>query len=63
MGRLRRKRIHKNIKDIKKKYRTRRKTKDIRPACSCAVRSVSLVYFLDSPHSCVALAHVLGQDP
>eukprot|EP00047_Mylnosiga_fluctuans_P011268 m.20339 g.20339 ORF g.20339 m.20339 type:complete len:142 (+) comp3523_c0_seq1:1752-2177(+) len=29
MGRLRRKRIHKNIKDIKKKYRTRRKTKDL----------------------------------
>ena len=29
MGRLRRKRMHKNIKDIKKKYRTRRRTKDI----------------------------------
>ena len=29
MGRLRRKRIHKNIKDQKKKYRTKRRTKDI----------------------------------
>lgn len=29
MGRLRRKRMHKNIKDIKKKYRTRRRMKDI----------------------------------
>jgi bud site selection protein 20 len=29
MGRLRRKRTHKNIKDIKKKFRTRRRTKDI----------------------------------
>ena len=29
MGRLRRKRMHKNIKDQKKKYRTRRRTKDI----------------------------------
>ncbi|XP_065912604.1 zinc finger protein 593-like isoform X2 [Dysidea avara] len=29
MGRLRRKRMHKNIKDIKRKFRTRRRTKDI----------------------------------
>ena len=29
MGRLRRKRMHKNIKDQKKKYRTKRRTKDI----------------------------------
>ena len=29
MGRYRRKRMHKNIKDIKKKYRTKRRTKDI----------------------------------
>ncbi|EDV18592.1 uncharacterized protein TRIADDRAFT_34957 [Trichoplax adhaerens] len=29
MGRVRRKRVHKNIKDIKKKARTRHKTKDI----------------------------------
>ncbi|XP_065837875.1 zinc finger protein 593-like [Oscarella lobularis] len=29
MGRLRRKRVHKNIKDTKKKFRTRRRTKDI----------------------------------
>lgn len=29
MGRLRRKRMHKNIKDIKKKYRTKRRTKDL----------------------------------
>lgn len=30
MGRpLRRKRMHKNIKDLKKKYRTRRRTKDL----------------------------------
>ena len=29
MGRLRKKRMHKNIKDKKKKYRTRRRTKDI----------------------------------
>ena len=30
MGRYRRKRMHKNIKDIKKKYRTKRRTKVIR---------------------------------
>lgn len=29
MGRYRRKRIHKNVKDIKKKYRTKRRTKDL----------------------------------
>ena len=29
MGRLRRKRMHKNDKDLKKKYRTRRRTKDL----------------------------------
>ena len=29
MGRLRRKRVHKESKDIKKKYRTRRRTKDL----------------------------------
>lgn len=29
MGRLRRKRMHKDTKDIRKKYRLRRKTKDI----------------------------------
>lgn len=29
MGRVRRKRMHKNIKDIKKKARTRRRIKDI----------------------------------
>ncbi len=29
MGRYRRKRMHKNVKDIKKKYRTKRRTKDI----------------------------------
>ena len=27
MGRYRRKRMHKNIKDIKKKYKTKRRTK------------------------------------
>lgn len=29
MGRLRRKRMHKNDKHLKKKYRTRRRTKDL----------------------------------
>ena len=29
MGRLRRKRVHKNIKDFKKKCRTRKRTKDL----------------------------------
>ncbi|OMH83367.1 Zinc finger protein [Zancudomyces culisetae] len=29
MGRLRRSRVHKNIKDISKKYRTKRRTKDL----------------------------------
>lgn len=29
MGRLRRKRMHKNDKHLKKKYRTRNKTKDL----------------------------------
>lgn len=29
MGRLRRKRMHKPTKDVKKKYRTRRRTKDL----------------------------------
>ena len=29
MGRLRRKRMHKNIKDFKKKCRTRKRTKDL----------------------------------
>ncbi|XP_062511515.1 zinc finger protein 593-like [Corticium candelabrum] len=29
MGRVRRKRVHKNIKDTKRKFRTRRRTKDI----------------------------------